>query len=95
MSRRHNRQRRETRRARDGSSSQADRAPEPFDVDVARWRYQRMLGGMQLRSGDRPFADAVWGPLVDVDPASSDPGEQLRQKTQAALLGQTVKQRKN
>jgi hypothetical protein len=95
MSRRHNRQRRAARGARDRSHPRTELPSETFDSTVARWRYQRMLGEMQLRSGDRPFADRVWGPLVEVDSASPDLGGELRQKTEAVLLEQTAKQRPN
>jgi hypothetical protein len=95
MSRRNNRQRRQSRKTRIRSEPSVERHPEPFDVAVSLGRHLQTLGRMRFRNGDRPFADLAWGPVTHVEPTNTDPGGELRRKTEAMLAEQTSKQRAN
>lgn len=95
MSRRSDRSRRRARRARGNGYQRPDGLAEPVDPTAPVSRYLQVIGTARFRSGDRPFAAVVWGPLINLGESDASPSEELRLKTDAVLAAVASKQRPN
>jgi hypothetical protein len=58
-------------------------------------RYLQVVGTARFRSGDRPFAAVVWGPLITLRESGVSPSEELRLRTEAVIAAVASKQRPN
>jgi hypothetical protein len=95
MSRRSDRSRRRARRERSNGRQRPDGPAGPLDRTATVSHYLQVIGTARLRTGDRPFAAVVWGPLVTLSESDASPCEELRPKTEAALAAVASKQRPN
>ena len=95
MSRRSDRNRRRARRERSNGRQRPEGLAEPFDRIAAISHYLQVIGTARLRSGDRPFAAVVWGPLVTLRDSEALPCEELRRKTEAVLAAIASKLHQN
>ena len=96
MSRRKNRRRRAARRERTATPRSPVESHATAGEGAATWlRRLTILATARLRTGDRPFAGLVWGPLVTLCAQSERRPAELRLRTETEVLARVEKEREN